>query len=109
MAGTAGRRQSRGACASQRSRLELHVDGLHEPVAELGAIPSTGTVEHSYDNSMAEAVNALYKVNQLAARTLCSVEQAEFATLEVRVVVEQRTLAWGTRYVHRQKWKCVLR
>ena len=30
-------------------------------VAELGAIPSTGTVGDSYDNSMAEAVNALYK------------------------------------------------
>jgi putative transposase len=29
-------------------------------VAELGAVPSTGTVGDSYDNPMAEAVNALY-------------------------------------------------
>lgn len=54
---------------SELSRIRLNID--HGPnhmsmvyasrVAELGAIPSTGTVGDSYDNSMAEAINALYK------------------------------------------------
>ena len=52
-------------------------------VAELGAIPSTGTVGDSYDNSMAEAVNALYKAELIRARgPWKTVEQVELATLE---------------------------
>jgi putative transposase len=37
-------------------------------IAELGAIPSTGTVGDSCDNAMAEAVNALYKTELIRAR-----------------------------------------
>ena len=52
-------------------------------VAELGAIPSTGTVGDSYDNSMAEAVNALYKAELIRSRgPWKTVEQVELATLE---------------------------
>ena len=32
-----------------------------ERLAEIGAVPSIGTVGDSYDNALAEAVNALYK------------------------------------------------
>ena len=52
-------------------------------VAELGAIPSTGTVGDSYDNSMAEAVNALYKAELIRQQgPWRTVEQVEFATLK---------------------------
>ena len=52
-------------------------------IAELGAIPSTGTVGDSYDNAMAEAVNALYKTELIRARgPWRTVEQVELATLE---------------------------
>lgn len=32
-----------------------------EPLAEIGAVPSIGSVADSYDNALAEAVNSLYK------------------------------------------------
>ncbi|WP_461640620.1 IS3 family transposase [Leucobacter sp. BZR 635] len=52
-------------------------------VAELGAIPSTGTVGDSYDNSMAEAVNALYKAELIRQQgPWRTVEQVELATLK---------------------------
>ena len=52
-------------------------------IAELGAIPSTGIVGDSYDNAMAEAVNALYKTELIRARgPWRTVEQVELATLE---------------------------
>ena len=52
-------------------------------IAELGAIPSTGAVGDSYDNAMAEAINALYKTELIRARgPWRTVEQVELATLE---------------------------
>lgn len=52
-------------------------------IVELGAIPSTGTVGDSYDNAMAEAINALYKTELIRARgPWRTVEQVELATLE---------------------------
>ncbi len=52
-------------------------------VQELGAIPSTGTVGDSFDNAMAEAVNALYKAELIRQRgPWKTVEQVELATLE---------------------------
>ena len=54
-----------------------------ERLAEIGAIPSTGTVGDSYDNSMAEAVNALYKAELIRQQgPWRTVEQVEFATLK---------------------------
>jgi transposase InsO family protein len=54
-----------------------------ERVAELGAIPSTGTVGDSFDNAMAEAVNGLYKTELIRQRgPWRTVEQVELATLE---------------------------
>ncbi|TQO19834.1 transposase InsO family protein [Rhodoglobus vestalii] len=52
-------------------------------IAELGAVPSTGTIGDSYDNAMAEAINALYKTELIRARgPWRTVEQVELATLE---------------------------
>ncbi|MHC5796493.1 integrase core domain-containing protein [Lacisediminihabitans sp. FW035] len=50
---------------------------------ELGAIPSTGTVGDSYDNAMAEALNAPYKSELNRARgPWRTVEHVELASLE---------------------------
>lgn len=52
-------------------------------VAVLGAVPSTGMVGDSYDNSMAEAVNALYKAELIRQQgPWRTVEQVELATLK---------------------------
>ena len=52
-------------------------------IAELGAIPSTGSVGDSYDNAMAEAIIALYKTELIRAHgPWRTVEQVELATLE---------------------------
>ena len=52
-------------------------------IAELGAIPSTGTVGDSYDNAMAGAVNALDKTELIRARgPWRTAPQVELATLE---------------------------
>jgi transposase InsO family protein len=52
-------------------------------IAELGAIPSTGTVGDSYDNAVAEAINALSKVNLFRAQEPWrTVEQVELVTRE---------------------------
>lgn len=52
-------------------------------IIELGAIPSTGTVGDSYDNALAEAINALYKTELIRQRgPWRTVEQVELATLE---------------------------
>ena len=52
-------------------------------VAQLGAIPSTGTVGDSYDNALAETVNGLYKTELIwRRRPWRSVEQVELATLK---------------------------
>jgi putative transposase len=52
-------------------------------IIELGATPSTGTVGDSYDNALAEAINALYKTELIRQRgPWRTVEQVELATLE---------------------------
>ena len=52
-------------------------------IAELGAVPSTGTVGDSFDNAMAEAVNNLFKTELIRQQgPWQTVEQVELATLE---------------------------
>ncbi len=54
-----------------------------EPIVELGAAPSTGTVGESFDNAMAEAVINLYKTELIRRRgAWLTVEQVEPARLE---------------------------
>jgi putative transposase len=53
-----------------------------ERLAEIGARPSVGTVADSYDNALAEAVNALYKTELIKRKgPWRNVEHVELATL----------------------------
>ncbi len=75
-------------------------------VAELGAIPSTGTVGDSYDNSMAEAVNALYKAELIRQQgPWRTVEQVEFATLKYVWWWNNNVCMGNSICAPLQKWK----
>jgi len=55
-----------------------------ERLAELGAVPSIGSVGDSYDNALAETVNGLYKTELIRGpghRPWKTVEEVELATL----------------------------
>ena len=57
-----------------------------ERLAELGAVPSIGSVGDSYDNALAEAVNGLYKTELIRGpaqqgRPWKTVDDVELATL----------------------------
>jgi putative transposase len=53
-----------------------------ERLAEIGAVPSIGSVNDSYDNALAEAVNALYKTELIRQQgPWKSVDDVELATL----------------------------
>ena len=53
-----------------------------ERLAEIGAVPSIGSVGDSYDNALAEAVNGLYKTELIRQQSPWkSVDDVEFATL----------------------------
>lgn len=53
-----------------------------ERLAELGAVPSIGTIGDSYDNALAETVNGLYKTELIRRRgPWRTVDQVELATL----------------------------
>jgi putative transposase len=54
-----------------------------ERLAELGAVPSIGSVGDSYDNALAESVNGLYKTELIRRRgPWRDVEAVELATLQ---------------------------
>jgi putative transposase len=54
-----------------------------ERLAELGALPSIGSVGDSYDNALAETVNGLYKTEVIRRRgPWRNVDEVELATLE---------------------------
>ena len=57
-----------------------------ERLAEIGAVPSIGTVGDSYDNALAETVNGYYKAELIRGparevRPWKTVEEVELATL----------------------------
>ena len=55
-----------------------------ERLAELGAVPSVGSVGDSYDNALAETVNGLYKTELIRGPTggpWRNVDDVELATL----------------------------
>jgi putative transposase len=53
-----------------------------ERLAEIGAVPSVGTVADSYDNALAETINGLYKTELIRRRgPWRDVDQVELATL----------------------------
>jgi transposase InsO family protein len=52
-------------------------------LAEAGIEPSVGSVGDSYDNALAESINALYKAEVIHRRgPWRNIEAVEFATLE---------------------------
>ena len=54
-----------------------------ERLAEAGLVPSVGSVGDSYDNALAESINALYKAEVIHRRgPWRSLEAVEYATLE---------------------------
>ncbi|MCY4493614.1 MAG: IS3 family transposase, partial [Acidimicrobiaceae bacterium] len=58
--------------------------GYSERLYELGAAPSVGSVGDSYDNALAEAVNALYKTELIRGpghRPWRTIDDVELATL----------------------------
>ena len=57
-----------------------------ERLAELGAVPSIGTIGDSFDNALAESVNALYKTELIRGP-----DQGPWHTVDD---VELATLAW---------------
>lgn len=57
-----------------------------ERLAELGAVPSIGSVGDSYDNALAETVNGLYK-----SELIYGPKQGPWRTVEA---VELATLSW---------------
>lgn len=61
-----------------------------ERLAELGAVPSIGSVGDSYDNALAETVNGLYK-----AELIYGPDQGPWRTVEA---VELATLSWVSWY-----------
>ena len=53
-----------------------------ERLAELGALPSIGTIGDSFDNALAETVNGLYKTELIRRRgPWKTVDEVELATL----------------------------
>ena len=44
-------------------------------------IVSTGSIDHSYDNALAQSVNGAYKTELIRERTLMSVKDLEHATM----------------------------
>jgi putative transposase len=58
--------------------------GNGERLAELGAVPSIGSVGDSYDNALAETVNGLYKTELIRGpgrQPWHTIEDVELATL----------------------------
>ena len=82
-----------GAAACHHDGLRCHSDAgsqftsirYGERLAEIGAVPSIGTVGDSFDNALAETVNGYYKAELIRgpARTgpWKTVEEVELATL----------------------------
>lgn len=65
-----------------------------ERLAELGAVPSIGSVGDSYDNALAETINGLYKTELIRGP-----DQGPWETIEE---VELATLSWVHRYNNRR-------
>jgi putative transposase len=74
-----------GAAVSQRRRVAVHVFRYGERLAEIGAVPSIGSVGDSFDNALAETVSGYYKAELIRGPARSgpwkTVEDVELATL----------------------------
>jgi transposase InsO family protein len=68
--------------SSLRQGLPIHQFPLHHPPADLGVTASIGSVADSYDNAMAESLNATFKTELIHRRTWRTRDQVEYATVE---------------------------
>lgn len=66
-----------------------------ERLAEIGAVPSIGTVGDSYDNALAETVNGYYKAELIRGRA----RPGPWRTVDV---VELATLGWVHWHNHQR-------
>ena len=56
-------------------------DGYQGRLDQCAMIASTGSIDHSYDNALAQSVNGAYKTGLIRERTLMSVKDLEHATM----------------------------
>ena len=56
-------------------------DEYQSKLDQCAMIVSTGSIDHSYDNALAQSVNGAYKTELIRERTLMSVKDLEHATM----------------------------
>ena len=56
-------------------------DGYQSKLDQCAMIVSTGSIDHSYDNALAQSVNGAYKTELIRERTLMSIKDLEQATI----------------------------
>ena len=56
-------------------------DGYQGRLDQCVVIVSTGSIDHSCDNALAQSVNGAYKTELIRERTLMSVKDLEHATM----------------------------
>lgn len=62
-------------------RVRYMSDGYQGRLDQCAMIVSTGSIDHSYDNALAQSVNGAYKTGLIRERTLMSVKDLEHATI----------------------------
>ena len=62
-------------------RVRYMSDGYQSKLNQCAMIVSTGSINHSYDNALAQSVNDAYKTELIRERTLMSVKDLEHATM----------------------------
>ena len=56
-------------------------DGYQGRLDQCAMVASIGSIDHSYDNVLAQSVNGAYKTELIRERTLMSVKDLEHATM----------------------------
>ena len=62
-------------------RVRYMSDGYQSKLDQCAMIVSTGSINHSYDNALAQSVNGAYKTELIRERTLMSVKDLEHAIM----------------------------
>ena len=62
-------------------RVHYMSDGYQGRLDQCAMIASTGSIDHSYDNALAQSVNDAYKTELIRERTLMSVKDLEHAIM----------------------------
>lgn len=56
-------------------------DGYQSKLDQCAMVVSTGLIDHSYDNALAQSVNGAYKTELIRERIFMSVKDLEHATM----------------------------